>query len=138
MEAAGYIDIISAIETLCSDPSVMLKELWNRMIFNICISNTDDHLRNHGFLLSDKGWRLSPCFDVNPDPEKDHMALLVGDTTEKSLDNALKMAEYFRISADDARKSIKHIQDIIKDEWESEADKLKISRVEKERMRKAF
>ena len=138
MEAAGYIDIISAIETLCKDPSDMLKELWKRMIFNICISNTDDHLRNHGFLLSDEGWHLSPCFDMNPDPEKDHMALFVGDSTKKSLDNALKMADYYRISEDEARESISHIQEVIKNEWEKQADMLKISRSEKERMRKAF
>lgn len=138
MEPAGYIDIVSVIETLCSDPSGMLKELWKRMIFNICISNTDDHLRNHGFLLSDKGWNLSPCFDVNPDPDKDHMALLIGNSTEKSLDNAMKIIDYFRFTEDEARESIKHIQNVIKDGWVTEADKLKISRRDKERMQNAF
>ena len=138
MEPAGYIDIVSAMETLCDHPTDMLRELWKRMIFNICVSNTDDHLRNHGFLLSDEGWRLSPCFDVNPDPYKDHRALSIGGSTERSLDNALEMTDYFRINEEEARESIRQIQGIIKDSWETEADRQKISRAEKEKMKPAF
>ena len=138
MESAGYLDIISSIETLCIHPKEALSELWRRMIFNICISNTDDHLRNHGFLLGDDGWHLSPCFDVNPDPDKDHMVLTIGDSTDKSLANALDMADYFRLSVSQAKESIRDIQSIVYDNWVKEADKLKISHREKEKMKPAF
>ena len=138
MEPAGYMDIISAIESVCASPAEDLMELWKRMVFSICISNTDDHLRNHGFLLSEEGWRLSPCFDVNPDPDKDHMALAIGYDTVKSLDNAIEMADFFRISAGEAKEIVRQIQGAIKNSWETEADRLKISHSDKERMRPAF
>ena len=138
MEPAGYLDIVSAIESLSSHTNETLLELWKRMIFNICISNTDDHLRNHGFLLGDDGWELSPCFDVNPDPDKDHMALLIGDRSDKSLSNALDIAEFFRIPNKQAMETFREIQTVVLKNWESEADKLHIPHNEKERMRPAF
>lgn len=138
MAPAGYLDIVSAIESLSFQTNETLLELWRRMIFNICISNTDDHLRNHGFLLGDDGWELSPCFDVNPDPDKDHMALLIGDRSDKSLSNALDIAEFFRISNKRAMETIREIQTVVSKNWESEADKLHIPHNEKERMRPAF
>ena len=138
MEPAGYLDIISVAESLSFNPNETLAELWRRMIFNICISNTDDHLRNHGFLLCANGWELSPCFDVNPDPDKDQMALTIGDGSDKSLCNALEVAEFFRVSNVQAKKSIKEIQSVISKNWEAEADRLRIGHTEKERMRPAF
>ena len=138
MEPAGYLDIVSAIENICQKPQRDLRELWNRMIFDSCVSNTDNHLRNHGFLLSNKGWMLSPCFDVNPNPENVMMALSVGDTGEKSIKNAYDIADFFRLSGDDAKESIRWIQSIVRENWEAEADKLKISRAGKERMKPAF
>lgn len=138
MDPAGYLDVISSIETICAKPKEALSELWRRMIFNICISNTDDHLRNHGFLLGIDGWGMSPCFDVNPDPEKDHMALNIGDDSEKSLKNALEIAEFFRLSIDQAKESVREIQSIISKSWEDEADRLRINHREKKKMRPAF
>lgn len=54
-----------------------LKELWRRIVFSMAVSNTDDHLRNHGFLLTPNGWRLSPMFDVNPNPKGNFLSLNV-------------------------------------------------------------
>lgn len=138
MEPAGYLDIVSAIESLSSQTNETLLELWRRMIFNICISNTDDHLRNHGFLLGDDGWGLSPCFDVNPEPDKEHMALFIGDRADKSLANALDIAEFFRLTNAQAKEIIREIQSVVSKNWETEADRLQINRSEKERMRPAF
>lgn len=138
MAPAGYLDIVSAIESLSFQTNETLLELWRRMIFNICISNTDDHLRNHVFLLGDDGWELSPCFDVNPDPDKDHMALLIGDRSDRSLSNALDIAEFFRIPNRQAMETIREIQTVVSKNWESEADKLHIPHNEKVRMRPAF
>ena len=138
MEAAGYLDLVSVAESLSLVPNKTLFELWKRMIFNICISNTDDHLRNHGFLLNKEGWELSPCFDLNPDLEKEEMALSIGTDTHKSLHNALDIAEFFRLSNQEAKDSIKEIQSVISKNWEVEADKLHINHNEKERMKPAF
>ena len=138
MEPAGYIDIISAIETLCVKPTAALDELWRRMIVNICISNVDDHLRNHGFVLNGTDWSLSPCFDVNPEPEIDHMALAIGDVTDRSLSSAMEMAEFFRITDEYAKASIRHICSVIRDNWEAEAIRMGIGHNSRERMRPAF
>ena len=67
-ENISYLDIASFIRSNGAAPNKDLKELWKRIVFNIAISNTDDHLRNHGFILTDKGWCLSPLYDVNPVP----------------------------------------------------------------------
>ena len=138
MEPAGYFDIISVIENICVSPGNALKELWKRMIFGICVSNTDNHLRNHGFLLKEDGWELSPCFDVNPNPDNDILALAIGDSPEKSLRNAMEIADFFRITSSEVKESIHFIQNVVRDHWEAEADRLGLSRREKENMRPAF
>jgi serine/threonine-protein kinase HipA len=65
-EATSYLDIASFIKTYGASPKNDLRELWKRIVFNMAVSNTDDHLRNHGFILNETGWVLSPMFDVNP------------------------------------------------------------------------
>ena len=61
----SYLNLVDLIE----HPNVDLDELWKRIVFSICVSNTDDHLRNHGFLLGAQGWRLSPVYDLNAQPD---------------------------------------------------------------------
>ena len=67
----SYLEIVDFIEISGADIKNNLEELWRRIVFSICISNTDDHLRNHGFLLTPKGWVLSPAYDLNPSVDKD-------------------------------------------------------------------
>ena len=67
----GYVDIAALIEEICVHPEADLHELWNRMVFNIVVSNTDDHLRNHGFIMTGSGWELSPGYDINPETDRD-------------------------------------------------------------------
>ena len=138
MENAGYIDLISVIEDICQKPDDALYELWKRLVFNVCISNTDDHLRNHGFLLSSGGWNLSPCFDVNPSYDKDQMVLSIADETRRDLRNVMEMTDFFRLTKAEAKKSISEIQEIIRRNWELEADRLRINQKEKLRMKPAF
>ncbi|WP_447639994.1 MULTISPECIES: HipA domain-containing protein [Chitinophagaceae] len=77
-----------------------LHELWRRIIFNICISNTDGHLRNHGFLLGDKGWELSPAYDLNPSVDKNGLALNIDiDNNTLDLDLAKSVGIYFNLDA---------------------------------------
>jgi hypothetical protein len=69
-EQTSYLEIAEAIEERSPAVNADLRELWRRIVFTILISNTDDHLRNHGFLReSTAGWSLSPAFDLNPNPE---------------------------------------------------------------------
>lgn len=84
-------------------PKDDLKELWKRIVFNMAVSNTDDHLRNHGFLLDETGWRLSPLFDVNPSPSGAYLSLNVT-PYDSSIDIglALEVAQYFDISKKEA------------------------------------
>ena len=70
-DGSSYLEMASLIRKYGASPKQDLVELWKRIVFNMAVSNTDDHLRNHGFLLIDEGWHLSPLNDVNPNPDGD-------------------------------------------------------------------
>lgn len=112
-EQASYLEIAEAIEECSPTADADLQELWRRIVFTILISNTDDHLRNHGFLRSSTaGWSLSPAFDLNPNPEggaKQLTTAIDGSNTEASLATALEVAGLFRISAAQARVLIAEV-----------------------------
>ena len=88
-----------------ADATADLRELWMRMAFSACVRNTDDHLCNHGFLLTPKGWRLAPMFDVNPNPDGGPHALDLGDLVED--------APYYRLTRDEARERYAFIRDVV-------------------------
>ncbi len=134
----GYLDIAGVIESICLNSESDLQELWARMVFNICTSNTDDHLRNHGFLYKNDGWTLSPAYDVNPDPENERLSLLIGDDNIKDLNAALEIADYFRYSSEEAKTKMSFIQKTIRNSWEKLADFYHISRAEQKSMKAAF
>lgn len=94
----GYLDLADLIMRISASPDEDLKELWHRIVFGILVRNTDDHLRNHGFLLAAAGWRLSPLFDVNPSPWGAALSLNITENNN-SIDPALalEVAEHFRI-----------------------------------------
>ncbi len=112
-EQASYLEIAEAIEERSPNAGADLSELWRRIVFTILISNTDDHLRNHGFLrLSTAGWSLSPAFDLNPNPEgaAKHLATAIDDNnTEASLATALEVAGLFRVSETQARAIVAEV-----------------------------
>ena len=87
----SYLEIAEFIAANGADPTADLHELWDRMVFSILVRNTDDHLRNHGFLLTETGWRLAPMFDVNPNPQGGASALDRGDP--------IRDADYYRLTA---------------------------------------
>jgi len=66
-EGSSYLEIVSFLRANGATPKSDLQELWKRIVFSMAVSNTDDHFRNHGFLLTENGWTLSPMYDVNPD-----------------------------------------------------------------------
>lgn len=98
----SYLEIVEFIQNYGSEIKADLHQLWKRLVFNIAISNTDDHLRNHGFIISNNGWRLSPAFDINPSIDKDGLALNI-DMTDNSLDFELakSVGDYFQIKTFD-------------------------------------
>lgn len=87
----GYLDIVDFILQGCVDVGKNLRELYRRVVFNIMFGNTDDHFRNYGFLLTSKGWTLSPAYDINPGT-KSYQCLLIDQYTEKSYINTLLSA----------------------------------------------
>jgi serine/threonine-protein kinase HipA len=102
----SYLEIAEVIEERSPAAGAELQQLWRRMAFSILISNTGDHLRNHGF-LHERGdsWRLSPAFDLNPDPQPGtrHLSTAIDYTdTRASVDTLMSVAAYFRLDASDA------------------------------------
>lgn len=100
-ERRSYAEIAEVIETTSPHTTEDLRELWRRIAFSILISNTDDHLRNHGFLREGPGWTLSPAFDLNPSP--DSVGLLstaIESPRDRSADIVLltELSDYFRVS----------------------------------------
>ena len=91
------MDIVDFIIQNCTNVEDNLKELYRRVVFNICIGNTDDHFRNHGFLLTAKGWTLSPAYDMNP-TLNEYQSLLINSYTNKSdLDELLDSCEEYML-----------------------------------------
>lgn len=134
----SYLDIVDVIETSGTHIEENLNQLWRRIVFNIAISNTDDHLRNHGFILKDKGWVLSPAFDLNPSIEKDGLALNI-DADDNSLNFELvkSVGEYFRLREKEMDEIIKQVLTSLSD-WRKIAAKIGIPKKECELMAKAF
>jgi serine/threonine-protein kinase HipA len=134
----SYLDLAEFIMQHGASPNADLEELWRRIVFYISISNTDDHLRNHGFLLTGKGWTLSPAYDINPVPTGTGLSLNISTTDNAlSIDLALEMAEYFRISDEKAIEIISVIHSEVS-KWESIAEKVGIPKSERNAMSKAF
>jgi serine/threonine-protein kinase HipA len=141
-EQHGYPEIAYAITQYGANPHRDLEELWRRLIFNILVSNTDDHLRNHGFLYEPRlGWRLSPAYDMNPVPREIGPPLLSLsiDFTSRgaSLEAALSVIEEFRLKKEKALSIIEEVKRAVKG-WQIAARSLGIRREETERMASAF
>jgi serine/threonine-protein kinase HipA len=136
---ASYLDIASFIRSYGSDPRHDLDELWKRIVFNMSVTNTDDHLRNHGFLLNRKGWHLSPLFDVNPGIYGDHLSLNVNEVSNLiDLDLAIEASYYFDIDKNTAVKFAAEIFGTVKNRWRKIASSYSISRNSIENMSQAF
>lgn len=137
-EGVSYLELVEFIIQNGANVPADLKELFRRIVFSIAISNTDDHLRNHGFLLTENGWILSPAYDMNPDRHGMGLKLNISEN-DNSLDFnlALSMASYFRLTESDATNLIDNIRTVVSD-WERTANKYNIPKAEQELMRSAF
>lgn len=137
-DGVSYLEIKEFLEKQGSS-SADLTELWKRIVFNVAIANTDDHLRNHGFLLDGDKWRLSPLYDVNPNIYSDYLTLCI-DNIDSTLDFTLTMdiAPEFGIDPAEAWNMIREIANMVERNWEPLARKYRLGRDEIEKMRPAF
>lgn len=133
----GFLDIANEISMHCTLVEKDCQELWKRMAFSLLVSNTDCHLRNHGFLLHSDGWHLSPMYDVNPNPSKKTMALKIDDTSnEKDIQLAINVAPYFNIQF--PKQEIERMQCVIHDHFHELATNAEITRQEERAMASCF
>ncbi len=142
-EVRSYLEIADALRQYSAAAKEDLAQLWRRVVFNVMVSNTDDHLRNHGFLLDgdNSGWRLSPAYDLNPTPSDVRPRVLstaieIDDATA-SLDLVLETAQYYGINVSDARRIAIEVAKVVSD-WRTAAARLNIHSREIERMASAF
>ena len=135
----SYLDIAGVIEEQCREVEKNLREMWNRLLYTVLISNTDDHLRNHGFLLQNGMWSLSPAYDVNPTFDKDYLALNINeDSCYIDIETVLEVSEYFRIPIKEAKEIAGKMSRIINKEWRRIAGRYHITESEQDLMSSAF
>lgn len=129
-EGASYLEIAEFLTNHGAQTKADLAQLWRRIVFNIAISNTDDHLRNHGFLLTSKGWHLSPAYDLNPIVGKQGLHLNITDTSN-ALDYSLafEVIDFFRLTRHEATQIYDKVLEAVGD-WRVVANRLGISRAE--------
>jgi serine/threonine-protein kinase HipA len=135
---ASYIELAQFISRHGAAVDKDLEELWRRIVFSICVKNTDDHLRNHGFLLTPEGWLLSPAYDVNPNEYGESLSINISETDNSlEIDLAMEVAGIFRLNDKQAKKIIDKITKSVAG-WKAVAGKYKIAKREIERMAMAF
>jgi len=134
----SYLELADLITRIGERVAEDLEELWKRIVFGVCIGNTDDHLRNHGFLLGGQGWRLSPVYDLNPQPWGDGLSLNISENSN-ALDLGLvaEVAEYFRVKPKRRDELMQQVRDSVAG-WERVARAQGIAQGEINRMRPAF
>jgi serine/threonine-protein kinase HipA len=137
-DGASYLELAEFITRKGTNVNQDLEELFRRIVFSICVSNTDDHLRNHGFLLTTEGWTLSPAYDINPNPKGTGLKLNIS-VHDNSLDLGLaaEVAPFFRLTNDRAISIIQNMVSVVS-KWKQLSAKYKLSKDEQDRMSPAF
>lgn len=137
----SYLEIVDAIRQMGSKPDADIEELWKRVVFNILVSNTDDHLRNHALLHDGGGWRLAPVYDLNPCPvdvkPRVHALAIDEDDATASLETALEVAALFGIKPERARALAGEIGAVTSG-WKNVAKSLGLTTPQVDRMDSAF
>lgn len=141
-ETRSYLEFVDALRRFGAAPLSDMRMLWRRVVFSVLISNTDDHLRNHGFLYDGPdGWRLAPAYDLNPVPIDIKPRILATaidvDDCTASLDLALRVAEYFEMDETEARSIAVEVGRSVRC-WRDEASRLGLPAGQVERMASAF
>lgn len=135
---ASYLELVEFISRHGAAVEKDLENFWRRIVFCICIKNTDDHLRNHGLLLTEKGWVLSPAFDINPNEYGTGLSLNISETNNAlCIDLAMEVAGYFRVFNKKAKDIIQQVSMAIKN-WRKMAAGYKLSKAEQDKVSAAF
>jgi serine/threonine-protein kinase HipA len=138
LDGVGYLDIAGLIIQYSPAAREDLEQLWRRMVFNILVSNTDDHLRNHGFMLTSQGWRLSPAFDMNPNEMGNGLTLNISESSnEQDVLLAMETARLYQLKKEKAEVILNEIQLQISS-WRAVAKKYGISNSEMDQTKRAF
>ena len=141
-EPRSYLEIVDALRQHGASPKEDIEALWRRLVFNIVISNTDDHLRNHGFLYEGQsGWRLSPAYDLNPMPidlkPRVLSTMITEDDSTASLGLAIEVAGYFDLNSSKAKTIAAEVAQSVSN-WRKEAARHGLGKTEIDRMATAF
>lgn len=135
---ASYLELAEFIQFTIVENKKDLAQLWKRIVFNIAISNTDDHLRNHGFIIKDGSWRLSPAYDINPSTDKNGLALNIDmDSNALDFELAKSVGEYFKLDNKQMNQILSDVKSSV-EHWPEMATKIGISRSEQSLMSGAF
>jgi serine/threonine-protein kinase HipA len=134
----SYTEVSEVLAQYGAQPNKEMEELWRRMVFGILISNTDDHLRNHGFLYTGTGWVLSPVYDINPNNERSNFSTAIDITgSRNTVELALKSVSDFRLTYQQAKIILEQIKSAVSD-WRKIAKSLGISDHDITKMKSAF
>ena len=137
-DGVSYLELVEFIIQNGANVKEDLAELFKRIVFSIAVSNTDDHLRNHGFILTKQGWTLSPAYDINPNPYGVGLKLNISEEDNSlDFDLALSVAPYFRLTEKEASEIVVNTKSAIS-KWEEIAVKYQISKSEREMMNNVF
>lgn len=135
---ASYLELVDLLQSRGADTRRDCEELFRRVVFSILIHNVDDHLRNHGFILTPKGLRLSPAYDLNPVPDRTELTLAINETeTHCNVDIALEASRDYGVKRDEAERIVQEVRMGVSG-WRHEASALKIPKHEQELMAPAF
>ncbi|MGH8179195.1 MAG: type II toxin-antitoxin system HipA family toxin [Steroidobacter sp.] len=135
---ASYLELVDLLQSRGAQTQEDCEELFRRVVFSICISNTDDHLRNHGFFVESTGLVLSPAFDINPNPHKGHLSLAIDEAdTSLNLDVARAVGTMYGLKKNRVTEVIREVRDAVAT-WRREAEDSGVSRREQEMMSRAF
>ena len=137
-DGASYLELVDFLTTHGGAVDADLEELWRRIVFSISVSNTDDHLRNHGFLLTPDGWVLSPAYDMNPVETGNGLSLNISENDNAlDFDLAMEVAPFFRLNPDRAHQIMTEVAHAVRN-WRQLARRLGISNSECELKARAF
>jgi serine/threonine-protein kinase HipA len=135
---ASYLDLVDLLQSRGADTRADCIQLFRRVLFNILIHNTDDHLRNHGFFIDESGIRLSPAYDINPSIDRQELTLAINEV-ETACDVSIAMEAFrdYGISQEQAAGALKEVQAAV-NSWQGEATQLNIPKAEQDLMANAF
>ena len=137
-DGISYLELAGFIMQTSPSATTDLEQLWRRIVFSILVSNTDDHLRNHGFLMTANGWRLSPAYDLNPNEDGNGLKLNITEhNNELDVTLALDVSKYFKLKNEKATKILGEITSIVKG-WKTVAKQNGIGNNEIDSMKRAF